>query len=145
VIVYFDASALMKRYIVETGSEEVLRLSNEAAPAATSIVSRAEVSAAISRAVRAGALSRSRARASLDLFRAHWVDLVRVRIDESVVARADLLAWDRGLRGYDAIHLASALTWREGLGVDTLMATFDKQLWEAALAEGFTVWPEGLL
>jgi hypothetical protein len=49
------------------------------------------------------------------------------------------------LRGYDAIHLASALMWRESLGVDTLMATFDKQLWEAALSEGFTVWPEGLM
>jgi predicted nucleic acid-binding protein len=145
VIVYFDASALVKRYVAESGSEDVLRLSNEAAPAATSIISRAEVSAAISRAVRGGVLSRPKGRAALNLFRAHWADLVRVRIDESVVARADVLAWDRGLRGYDAIHLASALMWRESLGVDTLMATFDKQLWEAALSEGFTVWPEGLM
>ena len=64
--------------------------------------------------------------------------------DETTVARADLLAWAHGLRGYDAIHLACALTWREAVGEDPVVATYDRELWRAARSEGMTPWPEGV-
>ena len=32
---------------------------------------------------------------------------------EPLAARAGTLAWEHGLRGYDAVHLATALFWRE--------------------------------
>ena len=60
------------------------------------------------------------------------------------MALADTLAWDYGLRGYDAVHLASALTWQEALGEPVLLATFDKQLWSAAPKAGVAIWPETL-
>ena len=53
---YLDASALVKRYVTEPGSREVIQLTTEAAGAATVLVSRAEVAAAFSRAVRLGVL-----------------------------------------------------------------------------------------
>jgi len=55
-----------------------------------------------------------------------------------------MLAWDHGLRGYDAVQLASALTWRDALGQDIVLATFDHQLWEAAPRVGLQAWPEKL-
>jgi predicted nucleic acid-binding protein len=52
VIAYLDASALVKRYIVERGSKETIALTAESEMTATSIVSRAEVAAALARATR---------------------------------------------------------------------------------------------
>lgn len=69
---------------------------------------------------------------------------MRVPITEALVFRAETLAWDHGLRGYDAIHLAAALMWRDALGRDVVLATFDRQLWEAAPEAGLQAWPERL-
>ena len=56
MIAYLDASALVKRYIVERGSRETIALTADSELTATSIVSRAEVAAAFAKAVRAGLL-----------------------------------------------------------------------------------------
>ena len=47
MIVYLDASALVKRYVEEAGSDEVASLIDGATVVGTSIVSRAEVAAAL--------------------------------------------------------------------------------------------------
>jgi predicted nucleic acid-binding protein len=60
------------------------------------------------------------------------------------VERAEALAWEHGLRGYDAVQLASALTWKESVGEEIVVATFDQQLWDAAKRSGLHVWPEEL-
>jgi hypothetical protein len=60
------------------------------------------------------------------------------------VERAEALAWDHGLRGYDAVQLASAHIWQESLGTEIVLATFDRQLWEAAPNVGLKAWPEKL-
>jgi predicted nucleic acid-binding protein len=49
VILYLDASALVKRYVMEAGSKDVISLTAAAAAVATSLVSRAEVAAALAR------------------------------------------------------------------------------------------------
>lgn len=67
-----------------------------------------------------------------------------MEVTEAVVAQADALAWEHGLRGYDAVHLASALLWQNGLSETVTLATFDKQLWAAAQLVGLEVWPEAL-
>ena len=46
--------------------------------------------------------------------------------------------------GYDAVQLASGLTWQESIGQEVLLGTFDGQLWEAAPGAGLRVWPEKL-
>ena len=56
--------------------------------------------------------------------------------------RAETLAWDHGLRGYDAVQLAAALTWQESVGTEILLATFDQQLGEAAPKAGVKAWPD---
>ena len=47
--------------------------------------------------------------------------------------------------GYDAVQLASALTWQESVGEEIVLATFDQQLWEAARRSGLKAWPDRLL
>ena len=58
--------------------------------------------------------------------------------------RGETIAWDHGLRGYEAVQLASALTWQESVGTEIVLATFDQQLWEAAPKAGLEPWPEKL-
>lgn len=142
--VYVDASALVKRYVAEAGSKEVIALIDAAAAVATALISRAEVAAAFARAARVGVLVGEAGRRAQRRFSREWPDLVRVPITEALVARAETLAWDHGLRGYDAVQLASALAWRDALGQDITLATFDNQLWEATPRAGLQVWPEKL-
>jgi hypothetical protein len=60
---------------------------------------------------------------------------------EGLVERAEGLAWEHGLRGYDSVQLASALTWQESVGADIVLATFDQQPWDAAKRAGLEAWP----
>ena len=49
---YLDTSALVKCYIAEDGSDDVIALMADAAAVATSLVTRTEVAAALAKAVR---------------------------------------------------------------------------------------------
>ena len=144
MIVYLDASALVKKYIEEIGSQHVDQLLDYANVIGTSLISRAEVSAAMARTVRTGAVSQQEASAALDIFRTEWADLARLEITETTVARADELAWQHGLRGYDAVHLATALVWQETILESITLATFDRQLWQSGQAAGLGAWPADL-
>lgn len=144
MIVYLDASALVKRYLAERGSPEVKALLAAAEATGTCLISRAEISAALAKAVRTHALTTSQAEAAVQLFRTDWPDLARIQLTEMTVVRADTLAWEYGLRGYDAVHLASALLWQDVLGETLTFATFDRNLWQAAARAGCLAWPENL-
>jgi len=144
VILYLDASALVKRYVAEPGSTEVGEALATAKALATALISRAEVVAALAKTVRVGALSEEEAQGCAQVFRNEWPDLMRLQITELVVARADTLAWSHGLRGYDAVHLAAASVWQDALGERVTMATFDRRLWSAARDVGLFAYPDDL-
>ncbi len=144
MIAYLDASALVKRYLVERRSQETIALTAESEMTATSVISRAEVAAALAKAARAGLVTQAVARHAQRLFAGDWPDLIRVPVTEALVERADGLAWEYGLRGYDAVQLASALTWQDAVGEEIVLATFDQQLWEAVKRTGLKAWPERL-
>lgn len=142
MIVYLDASALVKRYVAEAGSADVEALIGEAQAIGTAVISRAEVAAALARAARVGLVAREAGAKALQAFSADWEHLVRLQLGEPLAARAAGLAWEHGLRGYDAVHLASALAWSEALGEAIAVATYDRELWRGARASGLGVWPE---
>jgi predicted nucleic acid-binding protein len=144
VIAYFDASALVKRHIDERGSREAIEFAARAEVVATSVVSRAEVAAALANAVRAKLLEEDDARAAQRAFATEWPDIARIPVTEALVSRAETLAWDYGLRGHDAVQLASAVLFQEAVGATVRLATFDKQLWDAARRAGLEPWPEKL-
>jgi len=145
VIVYLDASALVKRYVRERGSKDVMELTATARAAATAVISRAEVAAALARAVRLGVVGRVGGRRAQDNFSREWPDFARIPVTEALVSLAERLAWDHDLRGYDAVQLAAAVTWQDVIGEDVVLATFDRQLWRAAPDVGLTAWPDKLV
>jgi len=61
-----------------------------------------------------------------------------VEIDSSVLDRAGQ-PMPTEIGTLDAIHLASALLWKDALGIDPVMATHDKALALAAQAHGLEV------
>jgi predicted nucleic acid-binding protein len=142
MIVYLDTSALVKHYVQESGSEEVERVIGEARLVGTAAITRVEMAAALAKAVRMHLLSRDEAAEALSAFEAEWESLVRLQLHELLLARAASLAWERGLRGYDAVHMASALFWRDMVGEPVVLATYDRELWEEAVRSGLNVFPE---
>jgi predicted nucleic acid-binding protein len=143
-MLYLDTSALVKRYIDEAGSDLMNNLFAEARGIATGVISRAETSAAFAKAVRIGIIDRDQAWDALLDFRSEWSDYIRLPVSESIVTKADQLAWDLNLRGYHSIHLAIAVTWEDSLRSEVELATFDRQLWQAAQQIGLRVLPRRL-
>lgn len=141
MIVYADASMLVKRYLVEAGSAQVIALLTPPTIMGTAVITRAEVSAALAKAVRLSIVTHAEADKSLADFRHHWPYVLRLRINEAVVKRADELAWEHNLRGYAAVHLAAALSWQAALDEPVTLGTYDQQLWQAGQNAGLAVWP----
>lgn len=141
---YLDSSALLKRYLVELGTPETRQVIEKAAVQSTTVVSRAEVAAALAKTVRTETLTQKEARSALETFRRDWTYFSQQQVTDEVLARAERLAFEDGLRGYDAVQLASAIVWQQGLGEDVTFATFDRQLWAAAGQHALTPFPDDL-
>lgn len=139
---YLDTSALVKRYVKEPGSDDARAWVRAARIKTTVIITRAEVAAALTRALCMNTISKVDYDFALSKFRSDWVDFQRLSVTERLVARADRLACEFGLRGYDAVHLAAALTWQENLNFPVTLATFDRELADAARQSGLAVLPE---
>jgi uncharacterized protein len=104
---------------------------------ASSILCCPEGRAALAAARRGGRLSATgygRAREELESLQG---ELVLVGIDRPLARQAGDLAEELELRGYDAVHLASALA----LGADTTLVTWDEDLRRAAIRSGCAVAP----
>ena len=141
-IIYLDTSALLKLYVQEKRSEEVSALLVRADGAGTSILTYTEMASAMSRAVRMRLILNDEAESTWKKFLHDWPEFIRLKVSAPLTERAASLAWEFGLRGYDAMHLASALIWQEALETPVCLATFDRLLWEAGKNAGIEIWPE---
>jgi predicted nucleic acid-binding protein len=133
LILYLDTSSLVKLYVDEPGSADVIRLLQQADIAATSVVAYPEARAALARRRRERSLSPAahrRARAALD---ADWPRILSLEVAEPLARRAGDLADTHRLRGFDALHLAAYLNIaREFPGEDVRFSSADKALVRAA-------------
>jgi len=138
VILYLDTSALVKLFVQEDGSDLAVGLVDAADVMATSRLAYVETRAALAAAARARRLTRAALRsATTDLDR-RWDTLGVVEVTQEIAQRAAALAETRALRGFDALHLASALAIADD---EFVLATWDEDLALAALAEGLAVAP----
>ena len=141
MIPYLDTSALVKRYVQEPGSEEVSQVIAQAGVVGTCTLTRVEVTAALARATRTRSLSAKEAASAFTAFQSEWESFVRIDLTEVLLTRAVRVAWEQRLRGYDAVHLAAALFWQEMLGEPVCVASYDRELWDAARHAGLEVFP----
>jgi predicted nucleic acid-binding protein len=145
MILYLDTSALVKRYVREAGTDEVIALLESAGSVGSASVTKVEMAAAFEKTVRQGWVKRKIAMQAWQDFLDHWSSFTRLNISSGTIDRASSLAWEYGLRGYDAMHLACALLWKETLETQITMATFDRDLWQASKKASLEAWPEALV
>jgi len=117
---YLDTSALIKRFVAEKGSEVIQVIITKEGPVATAKIAYAEVYAGLARKHRQGHLSDSHYALACRQFEADWEAYVRVDLHDEILFLARNLIQRHPLKGFDAVHLASALSLKNALGEETL-------------------------
>ena len=146
-VFYVDTSALVKRYVREVGTTWVRAMSDPGTGNTIMVaeIGMVEAAAAIASKHRApGSISRHERDVAVRLLVLHCTeeyDLIPVT--RAIIDRALLLTQVHRLRGYDAVHLASALAANAVLVADgsadlTLVAA-DRDLRDAAMREGLAI------
>ncbi len=130
-MIYLDTSALLKLYVEEDGRELVRSAVEDAEVAATSTVAYAEARAGLGRRLREGDFTDAEHRRIVDHLSEQWRGYDRLAVSNLVAFRAGELAERHALRGFDSIHLASALRFSERFE-DLRFLAFDDRLSSAA-------------
>lgn len=133
MIVYFDTSALVPLLVAEQGSELCRRLWDEADDVVTSRILYIEAAAALAQAARLGRVTEQARRSAVHILDRLWNEFEIVEVDERIVLRAAQVAFECSLRGYDAVHCASA---EQANDSDLVVASGDRKLLEACVALG---------
>ena len=129
---YLDASALVKRYVDEVGSDEIVAAMNEADTSSMCRIGFVETVGAVAREGEPEDVARAKR---------DWIGFHVVELDRALAERAAALSVDHGLRALDAIHLAAALNLAIG---DRMIATWDVRLHRAARERGLRMLPAAL-
>jgi uncharacterized protein len=135
---YFDASALVKRYVDELGRREVLRLLRRYEVVTSAIVP-VELRSAMRRRVAEGTLDERdvpRILKRVATERGFWA---LIDVSREVLAAAETLVATHPLRALDAIHVASAQLFAGRIAMpDLVFVSADVRQTAAAAAVGIT-------
>ena len=134
-MIYLDTSALIKRFVNEKGSSLVQSLVEQREPVATAKIAYAEIFADFARKLRAGHLPRNSYALACRQFERDWQSYLRVELQDDILFLARDLIQRHPLRGFDAVHLASALNLKNALGAEITFAAADSRLLRAAGTE----------
>lgn len=135
-MIYLDTSALIKRFVEEKGSSLVQSMVDSGEAVATAKIAYAEVFSGLTRKSRAGDLTKLAYDLACRQFESDWNAYIRVELNDDVLMLARDLIRRHGLRGFDAIHLASAVSLEQAIGEEVTFAAADRRLLRAAAAEG---------
>lgn len=140
MIVYFDSSSIVKWFFDEPYRESARAIKEKATSALTSLISFSEVISAVNRAFREGRCLKSDMEEVRAEFLRVWPEFRWIKVDGTLIQQAGHLVFTHNLRGFNAVHLASALLIREEVNtIDFFFSSFDRDLNRAAQAEGFLV------
>jgi predicted nucleic acid-binding protein len=134
VNVFFDSSALAKRYVEEKGSDQVQAILSTASALAVSVLCIPEVVSALCRRRRERKVSTQEYRNAKASVLSDIDDATVIGITEEVIAQAVALLEQFSLRSADALHVACASEW----STDLFVSADDRQC-GAARAQGLRV------
>jgi predicted nucleic acid-binding protein len=130
---FFDASAFVKRYIEERGSQHVDELCQDASGLALSVICVPEIMSALNRRVREKILLPEQYNAIKQYLSQDVQDAEIINLTPRVVALAISLLESSPLRAMDALHVACALEWNAELFISS-----DQRQLSAAEKAGLT-------
>lgn len=131
MIGYLDTSAFVPLLVAEPGTEACQRFWDDADAAVSSRLLYVETAAALAQARRMDRLTDEQHDEALELLERLWSAIDVAEVDEIVVSRAAAFARRFALRGYDAVHCASA----EQLDDENMVAASGDQQLLSAWAE----------
>lgn len=135
---FFDASALVKRYVREQGSTQVRRKLADG-DVVVARLSDVEVVSAFARLTRERAMSASQRDRAVSAFTTDLAAWTVVEMTSEVTRAARRLLLRHPLRAGDAIQLGSALVLQESVGTLDSFVAYDARLLDAARTEGLRV------
>ena len=135
MIVYLDTSSLVKLYVEEDESSKVDDLVRSSEVTATSLVAYAEARAAFARRFREKAFTPEEHDCIKKFLDKDWSSYLILSVTGDMIKLAGELAEKHALRGFDSIHLASALTLRQELSSPIVFSCFDDNLQKASERE----------
>jgi len=122
--------------LLEPGSALAVELWESTSPVASSLLAYPEGRAALAAARRSNRLTPSLCRKAVAEFEQVGEEMIALGVDEKLTRMAGRLASELNLRGYDAVHLATALSLGEH---DVAFVSWDQGLCRAANETGLTV------
>ena len=126
---------MVKLYIEEPERDTVEAEVQAAETVVTSTISWAEACSTFARALREGRIQEDTHQRMLDALALDWPRFTTLNVVDSLSRHAGTLARQYALRGFDAIHLASALHADRIVG-DIRFLAFDAKLMNAARNAG---------
>lgn len=135
MIFYFDTSALVKKYVLEAGSQRVVGLWEQAEGITISKVGYAETLAAFHRKKREGEIAAKQLKKISSSFRNDWKSFIRMDVSDELEKLVDRLVAKYPLRGFDAIHLAASLSLKKLFKSQLAFVAADRRLLDAAAKE----------
>ena len=139
MITYLDTSSLVKLYVEEAGSGRIRNITQQAEIISTSKIAYAEARSAFARKQREGGFSQYRLRKIVVDFNGDWENYFVIEITDGLIRFAGDLAEKYLLRGFDSIHLASAIHLKNRVQSEIYFSSTDLRLNRSAKKEGIIV------
>lgn len=140
MMIFMDTSAWVKYFIEEDGTEEIQKFILNESDAETntfsaSAVTYAEMLATLKRSLEGKRVTEDEYNQAVIAFKEQWENIDIPEVNDALIEKSGALAQKYSLKGCDAFQLASALTIRAEVFVNS-----DDDLRNAAKDSGLTVW-----
>ncbi|MFQ5685146.1 MAG: type II toxin-antitoxin system VapC family toxin [Candidatus Scalindua sp.] len=139
MIVYIDTSDLVKLYVDEAGSKKTRDIVHNTTVLSTSKVAYAEARSAFARKQKEDGFSGRVLRKIVEDFNNDWESYFVIEITDGIIRFAGDIAEKHILRGFDSIHLASAVNLRNKTRAEIYFLSNDNKLNQSAKKEGIIV------
>lgn len=128
---FLDSSALSKLYLTEPETATVMQAVQGAETVLVSTLALPETASALARKARDGEITATEERAAFQQLMDEWPDLERFDVIDHIAKEAATLARSKGLRGADAVQLAT-VAWLSRERKSVRFLAFDAALNQAA-------------
>lgn len=137
-MIYLDTSALVKKYVVEEGSESIATIMKSSV-IATSRLTYPEILSTFARRSRVGDITNNKLKEILKYFESDWDCFTILDIHDELLPIIKNLIEKHNLRGADSIHLSSALWLKDTINEEVAFVASDINLLNAAGSESLSI------
>jgi hypothetical protein len=134
-VIYFDSSALVKRYVEETGSDRVTSILANAGIIATSKLTYPEILSAFARRHKVGEIPTKWYTRVIERFETEWEYFLIIEFQNELLPFIRKTIKEHQLKAADSVHLSSALWLRNAVKEDVIFVASDVNLLNAAQSE----------